>query len=286
MNKIKIITDYTADLTPEIYKRFDIDAIPLYLTIAGKTYKDHVDITSQELYRLVDEFKELPRTSAVNPVVFIEIFNKWLDLGYQVLYMGLGSGFSATYQTARLVASEYSPNQVRVIDSQNLSSGVGLLVLKAAKFRDQGDDLDTIVRKVKALIPLVRTQFSINTLSYLHKGGRCSGTARIFGTLLKVKPIIRVIDGEMVVAKKPRGKYQVALQVLLDYLNHDKDNVDPDNIMITHSLADEDVVFLRQEIKKIVKVDNILETKASAVISAHCGPRTIGILYILKEKKA
>lgn len=285
MNKIKIVTEYTADLSPELYEQFDIDPIPLYLTIAGKTYKDHIDITSQELYRLVEEYKELPRTSAANPNVFINRFNKWLDQGYQVLYIGIGSGFSATFQMARLVASEYSPDQVRVIDSKNLSSGIGLLILKAARFRDQGDDLDTIARKVEALVPLVRTQFAVNTLNYLHKGGRCSGTARIIGTLLKIKPIIRVVDGQMMVAKKPRGKFEAALQVLLNYLEHDKDNLDPEFLMITHSLADEDAVYLKEKIAAMVNVENVLETKASAVISAHCGPRTIGILYILKEAK-
>lgn len=283
MNKIKIITEYTADLSPEIYEQLDIDPIPLYLTIAGKTYKDHIDITSRELYHLVDEYKELPRTSAANPNVFYTRFNKWLELGYQVLYLGIGSGFSATYQTARLVASEYAPDQVRVIDSKNLSSGIGLLVLKAARYRDQGDDLETIARKVERLVPLVRTQFAVNTLNYLHKGGRCSGTARIIGTLLKIKPIIRVVDGQMMVAKKPRGKFQAALQVLLNYLENDKDNLDPEFIMITHSEADEDAVYLREKIAEMIQVENILETKASAVISAHCGPRTIGILYILKE---
>jgi len=280
---IKIITDCTSDLTPDLYEKHDIDVLPLYLTIAGKVYRDHIDITSEKLYQLVDEYKELPRTSAINPSVFIEKFDKLIDLGYQVLYMGLGSGFSATFQTANIVAAGYRRDQVRVIDSQNLSSGIGLLLLKAVKYRDQGDDLETIVKKIERLIPLVRTQFSVNTLSYLHKGGRCSGTSRIIGTLLKIKPIIRVVDGKMIVAKKPRGKYQIALQVLLDYLRHDKDNIDPDYIMITHSMAEEDAKYLRQEINNIVQAENILETKASAIISSHCGPRTIGILYILKE---
>jgi len=283
MSKIKIITDYTADLSIELYKQLDIEAMPLYLTIGGRTFRDHLDINAEQLYRMVEEYGELPRTSALNPSVFIEQFNKWLELGYQVLYLGLGSGFSATFQTAQLVAKDYDDTKVRVLDSQNLSSGIGLLLLKAAKFRDSGDDLDTIVKKLKNIVPLVRTQFAINTLHYLHKGGRCSNTARIFGTLLKVKPIVRVINGKMMVTKKPRGKFQNALKVLLDYFKNDINQIDLENIMVTHSLAAEDAAYLKEEISKMVKVENIIETKASAVISSHCGPRTIGILYLLKQ---
>jgi len=169
------------------------------------------------------------------------------------------------------------------VDSQNLSTGIGLLLLKAAKFRDQGDDLETIVNKVEKIVPFVRTQFAINTLEYLHKGGRCSGTARIFGTWLKIKPIITVIEGQLYVAKKPRGKFTVALEVLLDYLRADKDRVDEDCLFITHSLATEDAQYLRAKIQEIVKVKQIYETQASGVISTHCGPRTIGILYIVNK---
>ncbi|HBP25858.1 MAG TPA: fatty acid-binding protein DegV [Acholeplasmatales bacterium] len=280
---IKIITDCTSDLLPKIYSSKDIEMIPLYITIGGKTYQDGVDISTEELYQKVQECGELPKSSAVNPATFVERFKKHIDRGNDVLFMGIGAKFSVTYQTALLAANEFPKSRVRIVDSANLSSGIGLLLLKAAKFRDAGDDLETIAQKIEALVPLVRTQFAINTLEYLHKGGRCSGTARIFGTLLKIKPIIRVIDGAMVVAQKPHGKFSVALEVMLDYLRKDKNNVDPDCIMVTHSLAPEEAVFLKDQIKKIVKADTILETFASGVISTHCGPRTIGILYILKK---
>ncbi len=280
---IKIITDCTSDLLPEIYRSKDIEVIPLYITIGGKTYRDGVDISTEDLYRKVQEYGELPKSSAVNPSTFVGCFKKHLDQGHDVLFMGIGAKFSVTYQTALLAANEFPKERVRIVDSQNLSSGIGLLLLKACKFRDAGDDLETVAKKLEGLVPLVRTQFAINTLEYLHKGGRCSGTARIFGTLLKIKPIIRVIDGAMVVAKKPHGKFSVALEVMLDYLRKDKNNVDPDCIMVTHSLAPEDAAYLKEQVKNIVKVDTILETFASGVISTHCGPRTIGILYMLKK---
>lgn len=283
MKGIKIITDCTSDLTPELYKKLDIEVIPLTVSIGGKTYDDISEIDSEKLFQLVKEYGELPKTASVSPATFLNYFNKHLENGYDVLYMGIGAGFSASYQNARLAASELPEGRVRIVDSGNLSSGIGLLLLKAAKFRDQGDSLEEIARKLEELVPLVRTQFAINTLAYLHKGGRCSGTSRIIGTLLKVKPIIRVVDGKMEVAKKPRGKYQKALDTLLEYFKNDSDNIDTENVMVTHSLADEDAVYLKKEIAKIADIENIYETKASAVIATHCGPRTIGILYILKK---
>lgn len=280
---VKIITDCTSDLTKELYEKHDIEVIPLYVTIGGKTYQDGVDISTEELYQKVQEYGELPKSSAVSPVVMFEHFKAHYDRGDDVLFMGIGGELSATYQTAKLTAKEFPSNRIRVVDSKNLSSGIGLLLLKAVKFRDEGDDLEMIAKKVEQIVPFVKTQFAINTLEYLHKGGRCSGTARIFGTLLKIKPIIRVIDGQLMVAKKPHGKFNVALEVMLDYLRQDKDRVDEDCLFITHSLAGEDAKYLREKIQGIVKVKQIYETFASGVISTHCGPRTIGILYIVNN---
>ncbi len=283
MNGIKIITDCTSDLTPELYEKHDIDIIPLYVNIGGKSYADVVEINAEQLYQLVKEHGELPKTSAIPPATFTAYFKKYLDAGKDILYLGIGSGFSAAFQNARIAASEFPEGRIRLVDSGNLSSGIGLLLLKAAQYRNQGADLETIARKVEADVSLVRTQFAINTLSYLHKGGRCSGTSRIIGTLLKIKPIIRVVDGKMVVTKKPRGKFQKALDTLVDYLRSDAEKVDLDNIMVTHNLAKEDAAYLKREIAKVLNPIQIHETKASAVISTHCGPRTIGILYMVKK---
>ncbi|HHX79490.1 MAG TPA: DegV family protein [Acholeplasmataceae bacterium] len=283
MNGIKIITDCTSDLTPELYEKHDIDIIPLYVNIGGKSYADVIEINAEQLYQLVKEHGELPKTSAIPPATFTAYFKKYLDAGKDILYLGIGSGFSAAFQNARIAASEFPEGRIRLVDSGNLSSGIGLLLLKAAQYRNQGADLETIARKVEADVSLVRTQFAINTLSYLHKGGRCSGTSRIIGTLLKIKPIIRVVDGKMVVTKKPRGKFQKALDTLVDYLRSDAEKVDLDNIMVTHNLAKEDAAYLKREIAKVLNPIQIHETKASAVISTHCGPRTIGILYMVKK---
>lgn len=282
MNKIKIVTDCTCDLSDELIEKHDICVVPLIVSIGGKSYRDKVDINTKEMFKKVKEFNELPKTAALTPHNYYELFKGFIDEGFSVLYMGIGSGFSSCYQNSLIGAEDLPKDKLRIVDSANLSSGIGLLLLKAAKFRDEGDSLDEIARKVEDLVPKVRTMFSIDTLEYLHKGGRCSGTARFFGSMLKIKPIIRVVDGKMIVAKKPRGKYKVALDTQLDYFMHDKDNIDLDNIFLTHCLAkDEDIEYLKEKIKQEVTVKNLHVTNASSVISTHCGPRTIGILYIV-----
>lgn len=280
MRKINIITDCTSDLSPELLAQNNIKVVPLLVTFGEESYRDGIDLTTQELYQKVEQYKTLPKSAAVPPAQYHEIFSQY-PKDEDVIFMGIGAGFSGNYQNALLASQDF--DNVYVVDSGNLSSGIGLLLLKICKFRDEGLSTQEIIQKIDEIRPLVRTQFAINTMDYLHMGGRCSGTAKIFGTLLKIKPIIKVVDGKMIVAKKPHGKYERALDALLDYVKDDLDNLDLDNIFVTHSLADDDAKYLLSELKKLVKVKNIYETKASGVISTHCGPRTIGILYIVNK---
>lgn len=280
MRKINIITDCTSDLSPELLAQNNIKVVPLLVTFGEESYRDGIDLTTQELYQKVEQYKALPKSAAVPPAQYHEIFSQY-PKDEDVIFMGIGAGFSGNYQNALLASQDF--DNVYVVDSGNLSSGIGLLLLKICKFRDEGLSTQEIIQKIDEIRPLVRTQFAINTMDYLHMGGRCSGTAKIFGTLLKIKPIIKVVDGKMIVAKKPHGKYERALDALLDYVKDDLDNLDLDNIFVTHSLADDDAKYLLSELKKLVKVKNIYETKASGVISTHCGPRTIGILYIVNK---
>ena len=280
MRKINIITDCTSDLSLDLIKKYDINVLPLYVNFGEESYRDGIDITTEELYKKVDEYKALPKSAALPPAIFHQEFAKY-SKDEDIIFIGIGSGFSGTYQNAVLASEDF--DNVYVIDSQNLSSGIGLIILKICKFREEGLPTVQIIKNINRIIPNVRTQFAINTLDYLHMGGRCSGTSKIFGTILKIKPIIRVIEGKMEVAKKPLGKFNKALNVLLDYIYNDVNRLDLDYVMVTHSLADEDAKYLISELKQNIKGINIVETKASGVISTHCGPRTIGILYIVNE---
>jgi len=215
MKKIGIITDCTCDLTKEMYEKYNIEVLPLYVVMRGKTYQDGIDITTEEMYKLVDKYNELPKTSNVSPAKFEEFFKYYLEKYESIIYYGIGSDLSGTYQDAKIAASEFDENKVFIGDSKNLSTGIGLLILKAAKYRDEGYSAKEIFEKVNELVPRVRTQFAINTLKYLHMGGRCSGVSKILGTALKLKPIIKVINGKLEVSKKPIG-YVRALRTMLD----------------------------------------------------------------------
>ena len=196
--KIKIICDSSIDLPASFIEEEDIEIIHFAVTLNDVTYYDGVTITVEKMYELVHKTKKLPKTSAFSPEVFAEIVKKFSDYD-DIILTGIGSGFSSSYNSSRIGTMDM-PN-VHCIDSQNLSSGTGLLVLKMCKMRKEGASAQEIVKEIERLVPLVRSQFAINTLEFLHMGGRCSGASKLFGTMLRLKPIIKVINGGMVVAK-------------------------------------------------------------------------------------
>ena len=279
--KVLIAADSSCDMPEEYIQKHGIKILPFNININNVNYLDRKEITTAQLFEKVEQTHQLPKTSAISPGTYLQFFEKYAS-EYDIVFIGLGSDFSSSVNSAILASKEFK--NVYVVDSLNLSAGSGLLINKAVLLREQGLSALEICEELKNIIPRVRVQFVINTLKYLHMGGRCSGTSRIFGTALKIKPIIKVVDGKMVVAKKPMG-YHRGLQALLHMLEEDKDNIDGDLMTITHCLADSDAVYLKEEISKMVDHKNILETNAGAVISTHCGPRCIGILYILKENK-
>ncbi len=281
MKKLKILADSTCDLTPEYLKEHEIDIIPLHVTFNQESYDDGVNLTVPELYQKVDEINLLPKTAACSIGEFKIIFEKYLKEYEKILFIGISSKFSSTIQNAKIAADDFD-NRVLVHDSYNLSSGIGLQILKAVKFNESGEEPEKILEKLKELVPNVRSQFEIETLDYLYKGGRCSSLTYFFGRGLKIKPIIRVIDGGMKVYRKPRGKTINALNELLNIFKEDYPNIDTDCVMITHSLADDSAKYLYDELSKIIDSKTIMITRAGCVISSHCGRGTIGILYINK----
>jgi DegV family protein with EDD domain len=283
MAKIKFIVDGTEDLPLDYLQANDVAKLPLAVHFNDeKEYLDGIDITTEELYRLVEEKKVLPKTAARSVGDFIEVFDKYLKEGYDyILFFGISSHFSSTVQNALIAAEEFD-GKVFVHDTLNLSSGEGLQVVKAVQWRKEGYSIQSICNMLKELAPKVRSQFVIDSLDYLYKGGRCSGMAFFFGKHLKIHPIIRVIDGKMVVYKKPIGSIRKGLDKLLEIFQEDLPSIDKETIMITKSCAKDSCEYLNQEVSKFIPNKNIMNTDAGCVISSHCGPGTIGILYILK----
>ena len=283
MNKIKIIIDSTCDLTPEYIKEHDIEVVPLLVTHNGNEYKDGIDITIDQLYTLVDETGILPKTSALSVGVLIDVFQKYIDEGYDIFYTGISSSMSSTYQNAMIAAESVCKQRIEVFDSKNLSTGTGLLVLKAVKMREEGKNIHEIAEYLANNVrDNVRAQFLIEQLDYLHKGGRCSALASFFGRAFHIKPIIRVENGKLKVFKKPIGRTINACNALLDIIKSDLANLDLDCVMITSTRAETSEKYLYEKLSEMVDPSKIMITKAGCVISSHCGPGTIGILYIVK----
>ena len=285
MHSIKILTDSTADLSKDILEQKDIDVIPLHVEFIHQSYDDGITITTPELYEKVETYGELPKTAAVSPGEFMIKFSSLLKTYDDIVYIGIGSRISGTIQSANIAKLELNNEHIHIVDSLNLSSGIALLVLKACDLKDQGLSAKEIKKEIDLLVPLVRSQFAIKTLDYLHKGGRASGTAKLVGTLIHLKPIIQVRDGILNVYKKPVGKMTRALDVMLNdyFLEAENDNLDLTYTMITHSIAFKSATYMKDKVLEKVNPKYLIESQAGCVISSHCGAGTIGILYIIKK---
>lgn len=282
MNKVKIFTDSTCDLTPEILKENDISIVPLYVTFDKETYKDGIEISTEELYKKVSKTGRLPKTSASPPSDFYNAFKPFIDEGYDIVYIGISSKLSSTLQNAKIAASEFPEGRIEIVDSMNLSTGIGLLVLKAVDYVKEGLGAKEVAERVRKKVPKVKTAFVIDTLEYLYKGGRCNALQNFFGGILKIKPIVKVVDGIMILGQKSRGKRQKALDIMLANVLSDKDNIELDRIMVTHSMGKKDALKLKEQLESALDVEKVYITNAGCVISSHCGPKTVGILYISK----
>jgi len=277
----EILTDSCADLDQELIERFNLRIIPLSVFIDGKTLHDGEDIQIEELFRLVGKTGTLPKTSAPSIPEFYEFFRTSKEA--DIVYICIGSALSATFQNATLAAKGLPDRRISVIDSKNLSTGIGLLVLKAAEIGMGGHSHAEIVSEIEAAIPKIHTSFFIDTLDYLYKGGRCSAVENIAGSLLKIHPVIEVRpDGTLGVKEKIHGSRKKSLEYLLDDFKAHLAEIDLHRVFVTHTGCDEDADLLKQQLLAMAPIEEVCITTAGATVASHCGPGTIGILYISK----
>ncbi|MBG9733715.1 DegV family protein [Paenibacillus alvei] len=282
MNHIKIFSDSTCDLPKSLLERYDIGIIPLYVTFGDDAFRDGVDMTPPEMYKRVDECGKLPKTSSPSPADFMQAFEPFVKEGRNILYIGLSSHLSSTIQNATIAGEMLGEGSVTVIDSLNLSTGIGIPVLKAAMALEAGTSLEDTVKLVEDVRGKMETEFIIDTLDYLYKGGRCSGLQNLIGSLLRIRPVIKVVDGKMTPANKIRGKREKALEQLKqNALNH-VNEMDKDIVFVTHSLSLDDAHMLQEELIQKTGAKHVFLSDCGCVISSHCGPNTIGIVYARK----
>ena len=280
--KVKIISDSTCDRSPELLQKYDISIVPLYVLIGDNMKKDGVDATPEDIYAYVNETKKLPSTSAPNIGDYVDEFKKWTDQGYEVVHFNISSDFSSAYQNACAAAADM--DNVKVVDTRNLSSGSGLVVLHGAELAQQGKSAAEIKAECDVLTSKVEASFVVDSIDYLHKGGRCSSVAALGANLLKLKPLIEVIDGKMQAGKKYRGTIdKVIINYVVDKLRDRKD-IEKHRIFITHTKCSP--VTVQQVRGKINELypgfEEILETTAGCTVTSHCGPGTLGVLFVRK----
>ena len=278
---VKIISDSTCDLSPELIARYDIDIIPLHIILGEDDYLDG-RISPEDIYRWSDENNMSPKTAAVSMEDSLAAFKPCK--GQEVIVFTISSSMSSTYNVLRMAAEQTDAERIHVIDSKNLSTGVGLQVIAAAEMAQQGLSAAKIVEKIKAGQDAVRASFVVDTLTYLHRGGRCSSVAALMGGALRLHPRIGVADGKMSAGKKFRGRMD---RVIRDYVADMQDELlaaKPEHVFITHSGCDEDTIAaVYGMLDGLHLFREIHVTRAGGVISSHCGPGTLGVLFIAGE---
>lgn len=279
-NGIKITADSTCDLSKELLEQYDITLVPLYVVMGEETRKDGVDIRPEDIYRYVEKTGEISKTSAASVQDYLDLFRPLVEGGSTVIHINISAEFSSCYQNACIAAEEVG--NVYVIDSRNLSTGSGHVVLEAAIRAKQGMPAEQIIEEVRQIVPKVDASFVLDTLSYLHKGGRCSSVAALGANLLKLKPCIEVKDGKMGVGKKFRGALIKCVEQYIDArLEGHLDDIRPERIFITHTACPQEILDIAwKTVKKYGYFAEIIETTAGCTITNHCGPATLGILYI------
>lgn len=279
---VKVIADSTCDLGKELLEKYDVAMLPLHILLGDTEYEDGKTITPDEIYQWSDEHKTTPKTSAPSIDTTIELFRPYLEEGKEIVCFSVSSEMSTTANVMRMAAEELEmEDKVYVIDSANLSTGGGLLVIEAAILAQAGKSAKEIVEYVEGLKSKVRASFVVDTLTYLHRGGRCSGLAAMAGGALKLHPRIIVENGKMKPDKKYRGKLP---KVLVSYAKDLEDalkTAKKDRVFITHSGCEEEIVGqVREYLESLNIFEEILITRAGGVISSHCGPGTLGVLFI------
>ncbi len=281
MAHVKILADSTCDLTPALLRQYDITLTPLSVIKDGKDFHDGVDITPADIFAHVDAGGKLCSTAAVSEYDYTQMFARFAPQYDAVVQITIGSGFSACYQNACLAAQAFG--NVLVVDSENLSTGQGLLVITAARLAGQGLSGEEIAAQVRALVPKVEASFLIERLDYLYKGGRCSAVAALGANMLKLKPCIEVKDGKMGVCKKYRGSFEHAVAQYVQERLEGRSDIRPELAFITHPAAPDAVVQAAKDAAaKYGAFDEVIETNAGCTVSCHCGPNTLGILFIRK----
>lgn len=282
---VSIVADSTCDLSQELLDKYKVKMIPLHILLGEKEYEDGVDLRPEEIYAWADDHKATPKTSAPSVETVMQTFRPLLDKGDDIVCFSISESMSTTANVMRLAARQLeAEDRIIVVDSANLSTGIGLLVLEAARMALQGKTAEEIVAETERLKPKVRASFVVDTLTYLHRGGRCNGLEAMAGSMLKLHPKIVVSEGKMSSSKKYRGKIDKVILAYAKDMEEQLLQARKERVFITHSgCPEETVLMVKEYLESLSRFEEILLTRAGGVISSHCGPGTLGVLFIAGE---
>ncbi|WP_110930352.1 DegV family protein [Paenibacillus bouchesdurhonensis] len=286
MTQVKIFADSISDVPDSWIKQHDIGIVPLYVVFGETAYKDKLEITTTDIYRRVDEYDELPRTAAPSPADFIAAFTPCIEQGQDIVFISMSSKLSSTYQNALIAAQEFPASRVRVVDSMHVSGCIALLVLKAALAANDGASSQKIVELVEEWRERIEMEVLVDSLDYLHRGGRVSSVKHMIGSLLKIRPVLKIKDGLVISADKYRGKTEKAVERMLQHFIDNFPKIDKDLVIVAQTLAEKAADYIRTTLLEQTDVKEVAIIEGGCAISCHCGPRTVAIMYMRKAAQA
>lgn len=282
MKKISVVADSTSDLPSHLIEKYNIKIIPLHIHLDDQEFSDGIDIDANKIFEWSDANKKTPQTASFSINEAVEALDQALAEGEDVICFTISQTMSSSYQVLKMAIDTHThSSRIRLIDSANLSSGIGLLALKVFDLAEEGKTADQIVEIIEDTKDKVRSSFVLDTLEYLRRGGRCSSVEAFAGMALKLHPKIEVENGKMAAGKKYRGKINVVLKKYVNEILENLDKADPKRVFITSTVEDEALIEeIKEQIDQLNIFEEIIVNKAGSVISSHCGPGTLGILYI------
>ncbi|MCR4648533.1 MAG: DegV family protein [Lachnospiraceae bacterium] len=286
MGRIIIMSDSTCDLSADLIEKYGIEIIPLCIIMDEKSYFDGIDVTSEEIIEWSNKNKTTPKTAAAGIEEAIEKLRPHKEAGDEVIFIGISEDMSTTCNVIRLAADELEYDKVYVINSMNLSTGIGLQVIRAAEMVNEGKNAEYIYEAINGAREDVRASFVVDTLTFLARGGRCTAVTALLANTLQLKPRIEVKMGKMGVGTKYRGKLKKVLINYVDDMKEDLLKADKTRVFVTYSVMDHELVEpVVNYLKELNYFDEILETQAGGVITSHCGPSTLGVLFYAKGRE-
>lgn len=280
MNKIAIFTDSVADLSEDIKEQYEIISMPHYVRFENEIYLDGVNLSADEYYQIIKEKKKIPKITSSRHEDFIRIFERHLGFGYDILYIGIGSEFSLAHQNAQMTKEQIDPTRIFVVDTESISSGIGILVLKAAVMRDHAVPIEIIQQRLTKMVPKVNTQFALKSMDLMIRDKKVNLFMGIVSKLLGMNPIIQIKNNEIELYRKSFGQMKRAMNYMLQELFDSIIYVDPEFILVTHSLANKEAIYMIDAIKKRFPKTEVVESNGGCLMGSYCGPRSIGLTYI------